>query len=238
MKWKQPSHPPINKHSHSAPSRSNSPPPGSANRRVIQDREALHVWTLFYLCSLITGGVHGVFVCWHAASASGLQGLHWRVCPPGPEPLGPIRGCKYLMRYDSAAQTLLNHRPLTVFSRDVPFGKVRNNEINKHRLPPVTARALRGLHAARLLMRGSTPFLSCRMKRGSNGRCRTSRTAFLLPVLKNVLLRYLWVCSQQKNQNAVIQGQFPYCNPSEERLFIITCHRVRHKQVFWCLFMG
>lgn len=62
------------------------------------------------------------------------------------------------MRYDSTAQTLLNHRPLTIFSRYVPFGKVRNNEINKHSLPPVTARALGGLYAARLLMRGSARF--------------------------------------------------------------------------------
>lgn len=66
------------------------------------------------------------------------------------------------MRYDSTAQTLLNHRPLTIFSGYVPFGKVRNNEINKHSLPPVTARALRGLYAACLLMRGSVQFPSCR----------------------------------------------------------------------------
>lgn len=91
------------------------------------------------------------------------QGLRWGVYPPGPEPLGPIRGCKYFMRYDSRAQTLLNHRPLTVFSGYVPFGKVRNNEINKHPLPPVTARALWGPYAARLLMRGSVQFPSCRV---------------------------------------------------------------------------
>lgn len=69
------------------------------------------------------------------------------------------------MRYDSTAQTLLNHRPLTIFSGYVPFGKVRNNEINKHSLPPVTAAALRGLYAARLLMRGSVRFPSCRRKK-------------------------------------------------------------------------
>lgn len=63
------------------------------------------------------------------------------------------------MRYDSAAQTLLNHRPLTIFSGYVPFGKVRNNEINKHSLPPVTALALWGLYAARLLMRECTILL-------------------------------------------------------------------------------
>lgn len=91
------------------------------------------------------------------------QGLRWGVYPPGPEPLGPIRGCKYFMRYDSRAQTLLNHRPLTVFSGYVPFGKVRNNEINKHPLPPVTAWALWGLYAACLLMRGSVQFPSCRV---------------------------------------------------------------------------
>lgn len=94
--------------------------------------------------------------CWRRVSA--CEGLHWGVYPPGPEPLGPIRGCKYFMRYDSTAQTLLNHRPLTIFSGYVPFGKARNNEINKHSLPPVTARALRGEYAARLLMRGSVLF--------------------------------------------------------------------------------
>lgn len=71
------------------------------------------------------------------------------------------------MRYDSTAQTLLNHRPLTIFSGYVPFGKVRNNEINKHSLPPVTAPALWGPNAARLLMRGSVQFPSCRRKKKS-----------------------------------------------------------------------
>jgi len=33
-----------------------------------------------------------------------------------PEPTGPIRGCKYFMRYDSTPHTLLNHRPLTLCS--------------------------------------------------------------------------------------------------------------------------
>lgn len=100
-----------------------------------------------------------VCVCLHVRW--GVCSLRWRLYPPGPEPPGPIRGCKYFMRYDSAAQTLLNHRPLTIFSGYVPFGKVRNNEINKHSLPPVTAQALWGLYAARLLMRGSArlPFL-------------------------------------------------------------------------------
>lgn len=69
------------------------------------------------------------------------------------------------MRYDSTAQTLLNHRPLTIFSGYVPFGKARNNEINKHSLPPVTAAALRGLYATRLLMRGSLQSPSCRKKK-------------------------------------------------------------------------
>lgn len=73
-------------------------------------------------------------VCLHVRW--GVCSLRWRLYPPGPEPLGPIRGCKYFMRYDSAAQTLLNHRPLTIFSGYVPFGKVRNNEINKHSLSP------------------------------------------------------------------------------------------------------
>lgn len=102
-------------------------------------------------------------VCLHACW--GVCSLRWRLYPPGPEPLGPIRSCKYFMRYDSAAQTLLNHRPLTIFSGYVPFGKVRNNEINKHSLPPVTARALWGLYAARLLMRRSVSFPFCRKKK-------------------------------------------------------------------------
>lgn len=64
------------------------------------------------------------------------------------------------MRYDSGAQTLLNHRPLTIFTGSVPFGKVRNNEINKHSPPLVTAPAPRALDAARLLMRGGVPLRS------------------------------------------------------------------------------
>ena len=114
------------------------------------------------------------------------EGLCWGVYPPGPEPLGPIRGCKYFMRYDSTAQTLLNHRPLTIFSGYVPFGKVRNNEINKHSLPPVTARALRGLYAARLLMRGSVQFPSCR-KGGGGGKKTLANTARLARLAANQL---------------------------------------------------
>lgn len=70
-----------------------------------------------------------------------MQGLRCGVYPAGLDLLGPIRRCKYFMRYDSRAQTLLKHRPLTIFSGSAPFGKVGNNEINKHSLPLVTARA-------------------------------------------------------------------------------------------------
>lgn len=68
-----------------------------------------------------------------------MQGLRRGVCPAGLDLLGPIRRRKYFMRYDSRAQTLLNHRPLTVLGGSPPFGEVGNNEINKHRLPLVTA---------------------------------------------------------------------------------------------------
>lgn len=147
-------------------------PPGSLLCWVTRAREAFRVCAHLPFCLSSDFqpelSVAGLCVCVRAAVIVRVQwtlltwqGWCWGVYPPGPEPLGPIRGCKYFMRYDSGAQTLLNHRPLTVFSGYVPFGKVRNNEINKHPRPPVTAGALWGLHAARLLMRGSVQFTSC-----------------------------------------------------------------------------
>lgn len=117
------------------------------------------LWVVSGSCRRLFACCTGVCLFACRARSSLCEGLCRAVYPAGPEPLGPIRGCKYFMRYDSAAQTLLNHRPLTVFSGYVPFGKVRNNEINKHSLPPVTAQLLWERRAARLLMRAAVRFL-------------------------------------------------------------------------------